>query len=103
MSRARITPSSTIRLVEAISKVMAAAKLAPLRKSDRARATAAYEQDEDAMPKPVARTRVRGLSSPRSLTTVLRLTTAWMIAERTNPKIRAQRISQVIDPEMARA
>ena len=31
MSRARMTPSSTTKLVEAISKVMAAEKLAPRR------------------------------------------------------------------------
>ena len=41
MRTARITPSSTTRLVEAISKTMAAVKLAPLRKRARARATAA--------------------------------------------------------------
>ena len=34
-------PSSTTRLVEAISNTMAAVKLAPLRNSARARATAA--------------------------------------------------------------
>ena len=34
-------PSSTTRLVEAISKAIAAVKFAPLRKSERARATAA--------------------------------------------------------------
>ena len=40
-SSARITPSSTTRLVEAISNAIAAVKLAPLRNSDRASATAA--------------------------------------------------------------
>ena len=41
ISRARMMPSSTTRLVEAISKAIAAVKLAPLRNSDRASATAA--------------------------------------------------------------
>ena len=40
-SSARMTPSSTTRLVEAISNAIAAVKLAPLRSSDRASATAA--------------------------------------------------------------
>ncbi|TQK45151.1 hypothetical protein FBY35_6695 [Streptomyces sp. SLBN-118] len=39
ISSARMTPSSTTRLVEAISKAIAAVK--PLRNSDRASATAA--------------------------------------------------------------
>ena len=41
ISRARMMPSSTTRLVEAISKAIAAVKLAPWRNSDLARATAA--------------------------------------------------------------
>jgi hypothetical protein len=41
MSSAKMMPSSTTRFVEATSKAMAAVKLAPLRNSDRARATAA--------------------------------------------------------------
>ena len=41
ISRARMMPNSTTRLVEPISNAMAAVKLAPLRNSDRASATAA--------------------------------------------------------------
>ena len=41
ISRARMIPSSMTRFVLAISKTMAAVKLAPLRSSDRASATAA--------------------------------------------------------------
>lgn len=41
INRARITPSSMTRLVEAISKAIAAVKFAPLRNRERARATAA--------------------------------------------------------------
>ena len=53
-SSARMMPSSMTRLVLAISKTMAATKLEPLRNSERAIATAAYEHDELAMPSPVA-------------------------------------------------
>jgi hypothetical protein len=82
---------------------MAAVKFAPLRNNDRARATAAYEHDDDAAPKIVARARLRGRSSPRSLTIVLRLTTADTIADNANPRINAQRISQVIEALMVNA
>ena len=41
ISNARMIPSSITRFVEAISKAIAAVKLAPLRTSDRAKATAA--------------------------------------------------------------
>ena len=100
MSRARITPSSITRLVEAISNAIAAVKLAPLRNSDRASATAAYEHDDDAAPRPAASASVRGRSSPRSRTTVDFLTSAWIIADSPNPRISAQVISHVIDPVM---
>ena len=43
-------PSSMTRLVDANSNTIAAVKLAPLRKRERAIATAAYEQDDDAAP-----------------------------------------------------
>ncbi len=103
ISSARITPSSITRLVDAISKAIAAVKLAPLRKSDRASATAAYEQDDDAMPSPVAIASVRGRSSPSSRTTVARRTSACTTADSANPRISAHRISQVIDPASASA
>ncbi|COW68011.1 Uncharacterised protein [Mycobacterium tuberculosis] len=76
ISRARMMPNSTTRLVEPISNAIAAVKLAPLRNSDRAKATAAYEHDDEAAPRPVAITRVRGRSSPSSVTIVERRTTA---------------------------
>src|SRR5665647_2926987 len=62
------------------------------------RATAAYEHDEDAIPNPVEARTARGRSSPINRTTVARRTTAWTTAERKNPRTRARRISQVIDP-----
>ena len=86
--------------MEAISNAIAAVKLAPLRNSDRANATAAYEHDEDAAPKPVASASVRGRSSPRSRTMVDFLTTAWTTADSANPRISAQVITQVIDQVM---
>ncbi len=100
ISSARITPSSITRLVEAISNAIAAVKSAPLRNSARARATAAYEHEDDAAPSPAAITSVRGRSSPSSRTTVDRRTTAWITADSANPRISAQVISQVIDPVM---
>lgn len=103
MSNARITPSSTTRLVEAISNAIAAVKFAPLRNSERARATAAYEQDDEAAPSPAARARVRGRSSPSSRTTVDRRTTACTTADKAKPRISAQVTSQVIDPAMDNA
>src|SRR5437016_14677426 len=55
-------PSSATRLVLAISNAIAAVKLAPLRKIERARATAAYEHEDDAAPSPHAIARVLGES-----------------------------------------
>src|SRR5271156_3531365 len=103
ISRARMMPNSTTRLVEPISKAMAAVKLAPLRNSDRARATAAYEHDEDAAPSPAATARVRGRSSPNSATMLDRRTMACTTADRAKPRISAQRISHVMDPASANA
>ena len=91
-------PSSITRLVEAISKVIAAVKLAPLRNSDRASATAAYEQLDEAMPSPVATANVFGRSSPSSPTIVSRRTTACTIAARVKPRIRLQVTCQVMPP-----
>jgi hypothetical protein len=96
-------PSSITRLVEAISKAIAAVNLAPLRNSERASATAAYEQEEEEIPNPVATRSVRGRSSPRSRTIVDLRTTACTTADRANPVINAHRISQVIDPAIASA
>ena len=91
------------RLVLAISKTIAAVKLAPLRNSDRASATAAYEQEDDAAPSPVASASVLGLSSPSSRVMVWRRTSAWTTADKMNPRINDQTISHVIVPATARA
>lgn len=103
VSSARMLPNSTTRLVEPLSKAIAAVKLAPLRNSDRARATAAYEHDDEAAPRPAAGARVRGRSSPRRATTVERRTTACTTADRVKPRISAHRISHVIVPARPRA
>ena len=54
-------------------------------------------------PSPVAIARVLGRSSPSIRVIVSRRTTAWTTADRVKPRINAQRISQVIDPAVARA
>jgi hypothetical protein len=46
-------PSSKTRFVEANWKAIAALKSAPLRKRERASATAAYEQEDEVAPRPV--------------------------------------------------
>src|SRR6266567_8452248 len=91
------------RFVDANWNAIAAVKLAPLRNSDRASATAAYEHDDEAAPKPAASASVRGRSSPRSRTMVAFLITVWTTADNPKPRISAQVISHVIDPVMASA
>ena len=60
---ARMMPSSMTRLVDANSKAIADVKSAPLRNRERASATAAYEQEDEAAPKPEATASDRGESS----------------------------------------
>jgi hypothetical protein len=55
------TPSSMTRLVEANMNTSDATKSAPLTKSDLAMADAAYEQDDETVPYPDARTIASGL------------------------------------------
>ena len=87
-------------MVEAISNAIAAVKSAPLRNSDRASATAAYEHEDEAAPSPAASASVRGRPSPSRRTMVDLRTTAWITADSANPRISAQVISQVIEPVM---
>src|SRR2546430_5955032 len=103
ISRASRIPNSTTRLVEAISKTIAAVKLAPLRNNDRASATAAYEQDDEAIPRPVAAASARGESSPSRRTTVAPRTTASTPADSVEPRIDAHKTCHVIDPAIANA
>lgn len=93
-STQRMTPGSSTRFVEADWNVIAAMKSAPLRKSDRASATAAYEQEGDATPRVLARRMVRGrLSGKRRLISSL-VTTACATPDNAKPSTSAQRISQ---------
>ncbi len=89
-------PSSITRFVDAISNAIAAVKSAPLRKSDRASATDAYEQDDDAAPSADATTSVRGEASGSSLRISRFDTTACTAAESAKPRTSAQRISHVM-------
>ena len=102
-STAMMMPSSMTRLVEAISKAMAAVKSAPRRNSARASATAAYEHDEDAAPRPVATASVLGRLSPSSRMMVWRRITACTTPDRVKPRISDQVICQAIDPATASA
>src|SRR5437867_3757811 len=93
---ARTMPSSITRLVDEISNAIDAVKFAPLRKIDRASATAAYEHDDDAAPRPVAIASERGESSGISRVISDFDTTAWTTPDSAKPMISAQRISQNI-------
>src|SRR6266536_3823751 len=95
-STAMMMPSSITRLVEANWKAIAAVKSAPLRKIERASATAAYEHDEDAAPSPPARQSERGESSGSSRLISLLETTACTAPVRAKPRISAHRVSQNI-------
>jgi hypothetical protein len=65
-----------------------------LRKIDRARATAAYEQDEEAAPRPEAMHSDRGESSGSSRLISPLDTTACTIPDSAKPRMSAHRISQ---------
>src|SRR6266568_3136218 len=95
-STARMMPSSMTRLVEANSKAMALVKSAPLRNTDRAIATAAYEQEEEAAPSPQAIESERGESSGSSRPISALETTAWTAPEIAKPRISAHRISHAM-------
>src|SRR5205823_4156257 len=89
-------PSSITRFVEANWNAIAAVKSAPLRKSERASATDAYEQDDDAAPRPEAIASVFGESSGRSRRISRFDTTACTAADSAKPRISAHSTSQVI-------
>jgi hypothetical protein len=95
-STARMMPSSMTRLVEANWKAIALVKSAPLRNTDRAIATAAYEQEEAAAPSPQAIESDRGESSGSSRPISALETTAWTAPEIAKPRISAHRISHAM-------
>ena len=71
-------------------------KSAPLRNSDRANATDAYEHDDEAAPRPDATTSVFGESSGSSRRISRFETTACTVPESAKPRISAHNTSQVI-------
>ncbi len=81
----------------AVSNAIAAVKFVPLRNSDRASATDAYEHDEDAAPSPAATVSVRGESSGSSRPIDSFGTNACTTADREKTRISAHMISQAID------
>ena len=88
--------SSRTRFVDAISNAIAAVKFAPLRKIERASATAAYEHDDEAAPSASAVPIERGWSSGSSWLICCFETTACTPAERAKPRISGHRISHPI-------
>src|SRR5207247_4567716 len=93
---AMMIPSSITRFVEANWNAIAAVKSAPLRKSERASATAAYEHDDEAAPRPDATASVLGESSGSSRRISLFETTACTAPERAKPRMSAHSTSQVM-------
>src|SRR2546428_14094650 len=99
ISTARRIPSSITRFVDANSKAIAAVKLAPFRNRDRASATAAYEQEDDAAPRPQAIASVRSEPSASSRVISDFEPTPWTAADMAKPTTRAHRISQDMEAQ----
>ena len=89
-------PSSKTRFVEANWNAIAVCRLAPFWKSDFAIATAAYEQEDDAAPSPVASPIGRPPLPPSARWIRSRGTHAWTIPESAKPRISAQPTSQAM-------
>jgi hypothetical protein len=87
-------------LVEANSKIIALAKLAPLRNRARATATAAYEQEELTAPRLKESAKPLRSGRPRAPATARFETTVWTTAERRNPKASGQKTSQSMNNEI---
>src|SRR5439155_10709324 len=96
ISSARMIPSSITRLVDANWNAIAAVKSAPLRNSERASATAAYEQEDEAAPRPDATASVFGESSGSRRRISRFETTACTAPESAKPRISAHNTSQVM-------
>src|SRR5437870_9292261 len=94
MSTTMMMVSSATKLVEASSKAIAAVKFAPLRKIERASATAAYEHEDDAAPRPHAMASDFGESFGNSRIISLLETTACTTADKPKPRMRGHKISQ---------
>src|SRR6266403_4857703 len=95
--------NSATKFVEASSNAIAAVKSAPLRKIDRARATAAYEQEDDAAPRPHAIASDLGESFGNNRVISLLETTACTTADKPKPRMRGHKISQNMANAIQRA
>ena len=71
-----------------------AGEVGPLATSDRAMADAAYEQEDETMPKPVARATAAGRWSPSEARIWSFDTNAWTAPDSVKPRTRAHRVSQ---------
>ena len=89
-----MTPSSSTKLVEANMKTLAATKSAPFTKSDFDMAEAAYEHEDETMPKREARVTAAGRWLPMERCIESWLTKAWTAPERPKPRTRGHRVSQ---------
>ena len=87
-------PSSTTRFVEANMKTIELTKSAPRWKSVFAIADAAYEHEEEAAPKRVARRTSRGPRRPSTRCMSTRGTNACTAPEIPKPRIRAHSVAQ---------
>src|SRR4051794_20289800 len=103
ISTQRTSPSSHTRLVEANWKESAVAAEAPLANSDLPIAIAAYEHDEEAAPRPVARATAPGPAPDSADSMRSRGTQACTIAEMANPSTRAHHTSQAMRKASFRA
>src|SRR5947209_15583070 len=88
------TPSSMTRLVDANMNTMAEMKSAPFSYNDLAMAVAAYEHEEDTIPKKVARPTAAGRWSPITRCISSLETKACTAPESPKPNTSAQRVSQ---------
>ena len=89
----RTRPSSRTRLVEANMNTMAVMKSAPFAKSDFDIAEAAYEHEDETIPKPAALPTALGERVPRAACIRSFETKAWTMPDSVNPRINAQRVS----------
>src|SRR5437870_11546608 len=91
-----IMVSSATKFVDASWNAIAAVKFAPLRKIERASATAAYEQEDDAAPRAHAIASDFGESSGNNFVISLLETTACTTADNPKPRISGHKISHSI-------
>ena len=95
-STIKSTPSSNTKLVAANWKAIAAVKSAPLRTMERAMATAAYEHEDEAAPRLPAIRMLRGPASGSRRDISSFETISSMTAEKRNPRLSPQKMSQNI-------